>query len=387
MLLSLGLMLLLGLALGALCKKLQIPSLVGFIFTGIVLGPDVLNWLEPNLMAVDADLRTIALVIILIRAGLSLDIKKLIKQGRPALLLTFLPATFEIIGAVLFAHFILGWPIIDGFILGTILAAVSPAVIVPRMIHLIESRRGTHHSVPQMVMAGASADDIFVILLFTVGISLKQSGAFDWGILLWLPIEIILGVLYGFILGRLLVWFFKKYHMRDTIKVLIIIGLALLLLALERYHYSGLIAIIALALVLYQYYPILASRLVKKYEKIWVFTEMLLFILVGAVLDLSVVPHFGLVGLGLIGFVLIFRLMGVWLSTTGAKANSKERLFMVFSYIPKATVQASIGAIPLSLGFAYGQEILAIAVLAILMTAPIGAFLIDYSATRLLTVD
>lgn len=387
MLLSLGLMLLLGLALGALCKKLQIPSLVGFIFTGIVLGPDVLNWLEPNLMAVDADLRTIALVIILIRAGLSLDIKKLIKQGRPALLLTFLPATFEIIGTVLFAHFILGWPIIDGFILGTILAAVSPAVIVPRMIHLIESRRGTHHSVPQMVMAGASADDIFVILLFTVGISLKQSGAFDWGILLWLPIEIILGVLYGFILGRLLVWFFKKYHMRDTIKVLIIIGLALLLLALERYHYSGLIAIIALALVLYQYYPILASRLVKKYEKIWVFTEMLLFILVGAVLDLSVVPHFGLMGLGLIGFVLIFRLMGVWLSTTGAKANSKERLFMVFSYIPKATVQASIGAIPLSLGFAYGQEILAIAVLAILMTAPIGAFLIDYSATRLLTVD
>lgn len=387
MLLSLGLMLLLGLVLGALCKKIHIPSLVGFIFTGIVLGPDVLNLLDSNLMAIASDLRTIALVIILIRAGLSLDIKKLLKQGRPALLLTFLPATFEIIGTVLFAHFILGWPIIDGFILGTILAAVSPAVIVPRMIHLIESRRGTYHSVPQMVMAGASADDIFVILLFTVGISLKQSGSFDWSIILWVPIEIILGAIYGFILGRLLVWLFKKYHMRDTIKVLIIVGLALILLALEHFHYSGLIAIIALALVLYQYYPILSSRLVKKYEKIWVFTEMLLFILVGAVLDLSRVPTFGLMGLGLIGFVLVFRLFGVWLSTTGAKANLKERLFMVFAYIPKATVQASIGAIPLSLGLDYGQEILAIAILAILMTAPIGAFLIDYSATRLLSVD
>ncbi|MCV2232332.1 cation:proton antiporter [Paracholeplasma manati] len=388
MLLSLGLLLLMGLVLAALFKKIQLPTLIGFIITGIVLGPHVLNQMDSNLLLISSDLRTLALVIILIRAGLSLDIHKIIKQGRIAILLTFLPATFEIVGSVLFAHFMLGWTWLDGFILGTILAAVSPAVIVPRMLHLIERKYGSKHGIPDMVMAGASADDIYVILLFTIGISIYQTGTFQVVDVVFLPLKVILGVVYGLLLGKLLVIFFKKVHIRDTIKVLIIIGLSLVLISLENaLYYSGLLSIVSLALMIYQDYPILSSRLLKKYEKIWLFAEMLLFVLVGAALDISVIPTIGFIGLGLIVSVLIIRLLGVWVCTIQSNTTKKEKLFMVISYIPKATVQASIGAIPLALGMAKGTEILAIAVMAILITAPIGALLIDQTQYRLLAIE
>lgn len=388
MLLSLGLLLLMGLVLAALFKKIQLPTLIGFIITGIVLGPHVLNQMDSNLLLISSDLRTFALVIILIRAGLSLDIHKIIKQGRIAILLTFLPATFEIVGSVLFAHFMLGWTWLDGFILGTILAAVSPAVIVPRMLHLIERKYGAKHGIPDMVMAGASADDIYVILLFTIGISIYQTGTFQVIDVVFLPLKVILGIVYGLLMGKMLVIFFKQVHIRDTIKVLIVIGLSLLLISLEdNLYYSGLLAIVSLAMMIYQDYPILSSRLLKKYEKIWLFAEMLLFVLVGAALDISVIPTIGFIGLVLIVSVLIIRLFGVWVCTIKSNTTVKEKLFIVISYIPKATVQASIGAIPLALGMEKGTEILAIAVMAILITAPIGALLIDQTQYRLLAIE
>lgn len=388
MLLSLALVLLVGLMLAALFKKIRMPSLIGFVLTGIILGPYVLNQMDDQLLLISQDLRTMALIIILIRAGLSLDIQKIRSQGRIAMLLTFLPATFEIVGTLLFTRFVMGWAWVDGFILGTILAAVSPAVIVPRMIHLIEKKYGAKRGIPDMVMAGASADDIVVILLFTIGVSIKQTGSFDLSNLLLVPVEIVLGVIYGILIGKGLVYFFKKFHMRDTVKVLIIIGLALLFISLEKQlYYSGLLCIIAMASMIYQDYPILSMRLLKKYEKIWVFTEMLLFVLVGAAMDISVLPTIGLMGIGLIGFILVFRLFGVWVSAIHSNANTKERIFMMVSYIPKATVQASIGAIPLALGFTHGTEILAIAVMAIILTAPLGAFLIDWTHTSLLKIE
>ncbi|MCU0105526.1 cation:proton antiporter [Acholeplasma vituli] len=387
MLLSLGLALLMGLSFAWLCKKMNLPSLVGFILTGILLGPYILDLMDDSLMGISKDLRTISLLIILLRAGLSLDIQKLLKQGKTALFLTFVPATFEILGTLLFTQYVFGWSWMDGFILGTILAAVSPAVIVPRMIQLIESHLGTKRGIPQMIMAGASADDIYVILLFTVGLALKQTNSFDFRVVAWLPIEILLGALYGFLLGKVLVILFQKYHMRDTIKVLIIIGLSLVLYALENYHYSGLIAVVSMALTIHQVYPVLANRLVKKYEKIWVFMEMLLFILIGALLDITIIPKIIVPGLSLIGFVLVFRLLGVYISTSKSNITIKEKHFMALSYIPKATVQASIGAIPLALGLSHGVEILGIAVIAILVTAPFGAFLIDQAKTHLLTYE
>lgn len=388
MLLSLALVLLVGLMLAALFKKIRMPSLIGFVLTGIILGPYVLNQMDDQLLLISQDLRTMALIIILIRAGLSLDTQKIRSQGRIAMLLTFLPATFEIVGTLLFTRFVMGWAWVDGFILGTILAAVSPAVIVPRMIHLIEKKYGAKRGIPDMVMAGASADDIVVILLFTIGVSIKQTGSFDLSNLLLVPVEIVLGVIYGILIGKGLVYFFKKFHMRDTVKVLIIIGLALLFISLEKQlYYSGLLCIIAMASMIYQDYPILSMRLLKKYEKIWVFTEMLLFVLVGAAMDISVLPTIGLMGIGLIGFILVFRLFGVWVSAIHSNANTKERIFMMVSYIPKATVQASIGAIPLALGFTHGTEILAIAVMAIILTAPLGAFLIDWTHTSLLKIE
>jgi len=388
MLLSLALVLLVGLMLAALFKKIRMPSLIGFVLTGIILGPYVLNQMDDQLLLISQDLRTMALIIILIRAGLSLDTQKIRSQGRIAMLLTFLPATFEIVGTLLFTRFVMGWAWVDGFILGTILAAVSPAVIVPRMIHLIEKKYGAKRGIPDMVMAGASADDIVVILLFTIGVSIKQTGSFDLSNLLLVPVEIVLGVIYGILIGKGLVYFFKKFHMRDTVKVLIIIGLALLFITLEKQlYYSGLLCIIAMASMIYQDYPILSMRLLKKYEKIWVFTEMLLFVLVGAAMDISVLPTIGLMGIGLIGFILVFRLFGVWVSAIHSNANTKERIFMMVSYIPKATVQASIGAIPLALGFTHGTEILAIAVMAIILNAPLGAFLIDWTHTSLLKIE
>lgn len=389
MLLSLSYMLLLGLFLSFLLKFFRLPSLIGYILAGMILGPFMLNQIDGSILAISAELRTIALVVILLRAGFLLDLKDLKENGLGAILLTFLPATFEIIGTVIFTYCFMSWTLLDGFILGTILAAVSPAIIVPRMIKLIEENVGYDHKVPQMVMAGASADDIYVILFFSLAITFTTTNTFNVIDIVLLPISIALGIAIGLLTGYILSQIFKKIHMRDTIKVLIVFGIALFVLSFENTFipYSGLLAIISIALMILKEYPVLASRLLKKYEKIWVFAEMLLFILVGVALDLSTIKTVGLVAVALIIFALIIRGIGVWVSLLKTNLTLKEKTFVVFAYIPKATVQASIGSIPLSLGLIRGNDMLTIAVLSILITAPIGASLIDYFQYRLLKKD
>ena len=390
MLLSLGLMIVVGLLLAFILAKMKLPALLGFILTGLILGPYGFNLIDVSILNISGDLRTFALVIILLRAGLSLDYRTLVKQGRPAILLTFLPATVEIIGTVIVGVFLLKWDLLSSLILGTIIAAVSPAVIVPRMIQLIEEKRGTSKAIPQMVMAGASADDVFVIVLFYSFISLSSGGSLNAWTFVSIPLSMITGVSLGILFGVLFVILFKKVHMRDTIKVLLIIAVSLLLVGIEPLvktvlPFSALLSVIALGMTILTKYPLLAGRLLKKYEKIWLFAEMLLFILVGAAVNLG--QSLPLIGWRLplvLLIILIFRSFGVFLSLLKTPLTNKEKLFVVFSYLPKATVQAYIGAIPFELGLIHGDTMLAIAVVAILITAPIGALLIDRSKTSLL---
>lgn len=391
MLLSLGLMLIVGLLFAFLFTKIRLPALIGFILTGLILGPFGLNLIDTSILNISSDLRTFALVIILLRAGLSLDYKKLLNQGRPALLLTFLPATIEIGGTILVGVFLLKWSFLSSAILGTIIAAVSPAVIVPRMIKLTESGIGNEKSIPQMVMAGASADDVFVIVLFYSFISIATGGSLNGWTIASIPLSMISGIFFGTTLGLGFVYLFKKVHMRDTIKVLMLIGTSLLMVGLEPMvkgwlPYSALLGVIALGMTILTRYPLLASRLMKKYEKIWLFAEMLLFILVGTAVNLGqALPLMGWWLPLILLIILLFRSMGVWLSLVKTKLSSKEKWFIVFAYLPKATVQASIGAIPFELGLIHGDTMLAIAVLSILITAPLGAILIDLTAKRLLS--
>lgn len=389
MLLSLSYMILLGLVLAFILKQIKIPALIGFLLTGIILGPFVLNQIDSSILSISSELRTIALVVILLRAGFMLKIDELKENGIGALLLTFLPATFEVIGTVIFTNLFLDWTLIDGFMLGTILAAVSPAVVVPRMIKLIEQGMGYQRKVPQMVMAGASADDIFVILLFSLSISIKQSNKIDWMTIINFPISILLGIGLGLFIGHILVKLFKKVHMRDTIKVLIILSMSFMFISFEKswIEYSGLLAVLCLALMILKEYELLADRLLKKYEKIWVFAEMLLFILVGALLNLTLLKTIGLIAFLLILFILTTRTIGVLVSVSMTQLNKSEKTFVALSYMPKATVQASIGSIPLLLGFAKGEEILTFAIASILITAPIGAYLIDLFSHKLLKKD
>lgn len=389
MLLSLSYMILLGLVLAFILKQIKIPALIGFLLTGIILGPFVLNQIDSSILSISSELRTIALVVILLRAGFMLKIDELKENGIGALLLTFLPATFEVIGTVIFTNLFLDWTLIDGFMLGTILAAVSPAVVVPRMIKLIEQGMGYQRKVPQMVMAGASADDIFVILLFSLSISIKESNKIDWMTIINFPISILLGIGLGLFIGYILVKLFKKVHMRDTIKVLIILSMSFMFISFEKswIEYSGLLAVLCLALMILKEYELLADRLLKKYEKIWVFAEMLLFILVGALLNLTLLKTIGLIAFLLILFILTTRTIGVLVSVSMTQLNKSEKTFVALSYMPKATVQASIGSIPLLLGFAKGEEILTFAIASILITAPIGAYLIDLFSHKLLKKD
>lgn len=389
MLLSLSYMILLGLVLAFILKQIKIPALIGFLLTGIILGPFVLNQIDSSILSISSELRTIALVVILLRAGFMLKIDELKENGIGALLLTFLPATFEVIGTVIFTNLFLDWTLIDGFMLGTILAAVSPAVVVPRMIKLIEQGMGYQRKVPQMVMAGASADDIFVILLFSLSISIKESNKIDWMTIINFPISILLGIGLGLFIGHILVKLFKKVHMRDTIKVLIILSMSFMFISFEKswIEYSGLLAVLCLALMILKEYELLADRLLKKYEKIWVFAEMLLFILVGALLNLTLLKTIGLIAFLLILFILTTRTIGVLVSVSMTQLNKSEKTFVALSYMPKATVQASIGSIPLLLGFAKGEEILTFAIASILITAPIGAYLIDLFSHKLLKKD
>lgn len=388
MLTSLGFVLLLGLVLGTLATRLRLPSLVGMLLAGILLGPCVLNLLSPSLLGISADLRQLALVIILTRAGLSLDVDDLRRAGRPAILMCFLPATFEVLGMVVLAPRLLGVSTLDAAIMGAVVGAVSPAVIVPRMLKLMEEGYGTAKGIPQMVLAGASVDDVFVIVLFTSFTGMAQGGTFSPAALAGVPVSIVLGAAFGLLIGFVLAKFFAKFHMRDSIKVVILLGLAFLLVALEDVipvPFSGLLAVLGAGLGLRRWRLVVAQRLTAKFGKLWVAAEIMLFVLVGAEVDLGYAAAAGLAAVATVLGVLCFRALGVLLCVAGSKLTRSERLFTVLAYLPKATVQAAIGGVPLAMGLACGQIVLTVAVIAILVTAPLGAFAIDFSYKKLLS--
>lgn len=389
---SLALIFLSGLLLSSLMKKLGLPDLLGMLITGMLLGPYALNLLDSNILLIAPDLRTMALVIILLRAGLSLDFKALKKVGRPALLMCFIPATLEIIGTLIIAPIVFHISLLDAAILGTVLAAVSPAVIVPRMLQLMEEGYGTNKSIPQLIMAGASVDDIYVIVLFTSFTAMSGGDTLSIGRFLNIPISILLGIIVGLLLGMLLTFYFKKKHLRDSIKMIILLSTAFLLKGIEDglenlIPFSGLIAIMALGIWIYKDHTLLANRLSAKFSKLWIAAQLLLFVLVGATVDLSYALKATIPALIVVFIALIFRASGVWLSLLGTSLTTKEKLFCVLAYMPKATVQAAIGSIPLTMGLSCGPIVLTVSVIAIILTAPLGALGIDYTYKNLLTYN
>lgn len=389
MLTSLALIFLCGLLLGSIFQKIKLPPLLGMIITGIILGPHTLNLIDQSVLSISSDLRQIALIIILTRAGLNLDINSLKKVGRPAILMCFLPACFEIIGMVLLAPPLLGISILDALIMGTVVAAVSPAVIVPKMLKLIETGYGKDKSIPQMIMAGASVDDVFVIVLFTSFTGLAQGESFSPISLIQVPISIILGIGLGILIGILLGFFFKKVHMRDSIKVIIILSISFLLVTLENslkgiIPVSGLIAIMSIGISLQKIRSDASKRISTKFSKLWVAAELMLFVLVGATVDIKYAFSAGIMAILLIFGVLVFRMIGVLICLIKTKLNKKERIFCMIAYCPKATVQAAIGYIPLTMGLSCGNIVLTVAVLSILITAPLGAFFIELLYKKLL---
>lgn len=389
MLLSLALILLIGYSLSGIFTKLKLPGFIGMILTGIILGPNVFNLISGSILDISHELREIALVVILARAGLSLDLKDLRKVGRPAVLMCFIPATFELIAVIIFAPMLLGISLLEAAILGTVLAAVSPAVVVPKMIKLMESGYGKKNSIPQLVMAGSSVDDIFVIVLFTSFMGMYQGGQFDITTLLNVPISIALGVLLGYITGFIMSEVFDKIKVRDTVKILVMLSIAFLFISLETalkgvVPISGLLAVMTLGIAMLKHSEVRAKRMAHRFSKVWVLAELLLFVLVGAAVDVRYVAGAGLFALLLLAIELTFRVVGVWLCLARTKITLKERLFTSVAYLPKATVQAAIGAVPLAAGVEAGNIILAVAVLTILVTAPLGAVGIDLLAPRCL---
>ena len=389
MLTSIALILLLGLLLGSLFSRLKLPSLLGMIIVGIVLGPYALNMIDESILNIAAQLRQIALVIILTRAGLSLNIADLKKVGRPAVLMCFVPACIEMLGTVLLAPALLGVTVLEAAIMGSVIAAVSPAVIVPRMIRLIEEGYGKENSIPQLILAGASVDDVFVIVVFTAFTTLATTGNASIMSMLQIPISIVIGIAIGVLAGLVLIAFFKRFHMRDSVKILIILSISFLLLELENrlegiVPMSGLLAIMSVGIMVKQKYEVLAVRLSGKFNKLWVAAEVFLFVLVGATVDLKYAVAAGGMAIFVVIGALIFRMIGVFLCLIKTKLSRNEKLFCMMAYTPKATVQAAIGAIPLMMGLECGQMVLTVAVLSILITAPLGAFMIDGTYKRLL---
>lgn len=389
MLTSIAIILLMGLFLGSCFKKLRLPSLLGMIVTGIIISPHAFNLIDESILNISSDLRQIALVVILTRAGLSLNIDDLKRVGRPAVLMCFLPACAEIMGTVLLAPPLIGVSVLEAAIIGSVIAAVSPAVIVPRMIKLIDEGYGQKHSIPQLILAGASVDDVFVIVVFTAFTGLASKGEMSATSFLQIPVSIILGIIAGIITGICLVMFFKKIHMRDSVKILIILSISFLLIELQNrlegiIPVSGLLAIMSMGIAIKQKYEVLAVRLSSKYNKLWVAAEVFLFVLVGATVDLKYAFEAGIMAVLLVVGAIIFRMAGVFLCFIKTKLTMRERVFCMLAYTPKATVQAAIGAIPLSMGLACGQTVLTVAVLSILITAPFGAICVDSTYKTLL---
>lgn len=388
MLTSLALVFLLGLFFSRVFRLLRLPPLLGFLLAGLVLGPYAFNLMDASLLAISAELRQIALIIILARAGLSLHIKELIKVGRPALLLCFVPACFEILGTLLLAPPLLGISLLEAAVLGSVLAAVSPAVVVPRMLRLLQQGYGANQNIPQMIMAGASVDDVFVIVLFTSFTGLAKSGQVNLAAFAKLPLSILLGIGVGIVAGALLAQFFKLFRMRDTVKILILLSVSFLLVTPEKLFptlpFSGLLAVISACATLLYFYPTLSNRLAERFGRLWVGAEVLLFVLVGASVDFRQTLTYGLGAVALLLGALVFRAVGVLVSLSFTPLQWKERLFCVFAYLPKATVQAAIGGIPLAMGLSCGPLVLSLAVLSIFISAPLGAILIDTTYSRLL---
>ena len=390
MLLSIALILLVGMSMGWICRKIKLPCLLGMLITGIVLGPYVLNVLDIKLLGISADLRKIALIIILTRAGLGLDLTSLKKIGRPAVLMCFVPATFELAGMLLLAPRLMGMSLLEAAVMGAVLAAVSPAVVVPRMVKLMEEGYGVKEGIPQLILAGASVDDVYVIVLFSTFSGMMQGEGASVIRFVNIPVSIILGMIIGLTIGILLAFYFQKVHIRDTAKVLIILGISFLLAAAEDslttpVTFSALIAIMFIGVGLQRKREAVAKRLAVKYGKLWVAAEVFLFVLVGATVNIGYLGRVGMRALLMIAGALLFRMAGVWVCLLGTGLKTGEKAFTMLAYTPKATVQAAIGGIPLALGFACGDTVLTVAVLAIVLTAPLGAFAIDLSYRKLLT--
>ena len=395
MLTSLAIIFLVGLAMAAICKKIKTPRIIGMLITGIVIGPYVLDFLDPKILDISSELQKIALIIILVKAGLSLNISDLKKVGRPAILMSFIPAVFEIGAFIAFAPLLLHVSIFEAAIMGTVLGAVSPAVVVPRMVQLMESRWGTDKQIPQLILAGASLDDVFVIVLFSTFVGMAQGSSARIMDFVNIPISILLGIALGVLFGFVLAWLFELAHrrgqsVRQSLKVMIILGSAFLLMSIEMWlegivSVSGLLAVMAMACVVQmRCRKEVSSDLSGKFGRIWLAAELLLFVLVGAAVDIRYALNAGLLSIAMILIALVIRSVGVWLCLIGTKLNRKERLYCVIAYLPKATVQAAIGSIPLSLGLPCGNIVLTMAVLSILITAPLGAFGMDISYRRLL---
>lgn len=395
MLTSLSFIFLVGLAMAAICQRIRLPRIIGMLLTGIVLGPYVLDILDPSILSISSELRQMALIIILVKAGLSLNLADLKKVGRPAVMLSCVPASFELLGYVLFAPMILGVNRIEAAVMGAVLAAVSPAVVVPRMVKLMESGYGTKKSIPQMILAGASCDDIFVIVLFSTFSGMAQGGSARVMDFVNIPISIVSGILLGAVAGWLLSLFFetayaKEHYVRNSMKVIIVLGVSFLLMSVENWvkpyiSVSGLLAVVSMACALkLRSIKTVSARLSEKFGKLWLAAEVLLFVLVGAAVDIRYTMGAGLAAVFMIFTALIFRTIGVLICLAGTVMYWKERLFCVIAYLPKATVQAAIGSVPMAMGLPCGQIVLSVAVMAILITAPLGALGMDSTFEKLL---
>ena len=390
MLLSVALILIIGMSMGWICQRVKLPSLLGMLMTGIILGPYVLNLLDVSILNISSELRKIALIIILTRAGLGLDLSGLKKIGRPAILMCFVPASFELLGMILIAPKVMGLSILEAAIMGSVLAAVSPAVVVPRMVKMMDEGYGTDKAIPQLILAGTSVDDVYVIVLFSTFIGIMQGEGTSILSFVNIPVSIILGIFIGILIGYLLAFYFKKIHIRDTSKVLLILSISFILVVIEdklttTITFSALIAIMFIGVGLQRKREVVAKRLALKYGKLWVSAEVFLFVLVGATVNIGYLKNVGFKALIVIIGALMFRMLGVFVCLLRTNLSGKERFFTMMAYTPKATVQAAIGGIPLALGFACGDTILTVAVLAIVLTAPLGAFAIDLSYKKLLS--
>ena len=391
MLLSVSQILIVGMSMGWICQRLKLPGLLGMLMTGIILGPYALGLLDGSILGISSELRKMALIIILTRAGLGLDLSGLKKMGRSAVLMCFVPASFELLGMLFLAPKLLGITWLEAAVMGAVLAAVSPAVVVPRMVKLMEEGYGVKEGIPQLILAGASVDDVYVIVLFSTFVGMMQGEGASLIRFVNIPVSIFLGIAIGLCIGVLLAVFFQKFHMRDTSKVLIILSISFLLVVLEdslttSITFSALIAIMFIGIGLQRKREAVAKRLSVKYGKLWVAAEVLLFVLVGATVNIGYLSKVGIRALVLIVGALLFRMLGVFVCLLGTGLKGKEKAFVMLAYTPKATVQAAIGGIPLSLGLACGDMVLTVAVLAIVLTAPLGAFAIDLSYKKLLSL-